>query len=58
MPTYDYQCPKCEAVEEHSHSMSDQPKIKCAGCRTVMKKCLSRPNLGSKSIPTRHLGKL
>lgn len=32
MPTYTYQCKKCEAVQDHFHGMSAKPRIKCPAC--------------------------
>ena len=38
MPTYDYKCPVCDHVQEEFHSMSKNPKIRCAECSSVMEK--------------------
>ncbi len=32
MPTYSYQCTKCQAVQEVYHSMSAEPEIHCVDC--------------------------
>jgi putative FmdB family regulatory protein len=32
MPTYRYECQKCEEVLEVFHGMSDKPKTKCPTC--------------------------
>jgi putative FmdB family regulatory protein len=32
MPTYRYECGRCEAVHEMFQSMSDKPKTKCPDC--------------------------
>lgn len=32
MPTYSYQCQKCETVTDVFHSMSAKPKITCSSC--------------------------
>jgi len=32
MPTYSYQCTKCEAVHEVYHGMSAEPEIRCEDC--------------------------
>ncbi|MBX7255201.1 MAG: zinc ribbon domain-containing protein [Candidatus Hydrogenedentes bacterium] len=32
MPTYTYQCKKCEAVQDVFHSMSESPRVKCDSC--------------------------
>ena len=36
MPTYDYQCIKCEHQEEHFHGMNDYPPILCTKCNHKM----------------------
>lgn len=38
MNRYDYKCPECGIVEEHMHSMKDDPEIKCSNCDTVMER--------------------
>lgn len=40
--TYDYQCKKCNRVEEHQHGMTEKPTIKCQ-CGQVMVKLFSKP---------------
>ncbi len=32
MPTYSYQCQKCETITDVFHSMSATPKISCESC--------------------------
>ena len=32
MPTYSYQCKKCETVRDVFHSMSESPRVKCEAC--------------------------
>ena len=32
MPTYSYQCTKCQAVQEVYHSISAEPEIRCEDC--------------------------
>lgn len=32
MPTYSYQCTKCQAVQEVYHSISAEPEIRCKDC--------------------------
>lgn len=32
MPTYSYECQKCEAVTDVFHSMSATPKVTCGSC--------------------------
>lgn len=38
MPSYDYECTKCEHVQEELHRMSESPKIKCEKCGSKSKK--------------------
>lgn len=40
MPTYDYQCPKCDNLIEQFHGMTQSPRVKCPECGTRMKKLL------------------
>ena len=42
MPTYDYECPKCETVEEITHSIHKNPKLRCQTCQTLLKRLISR----------------
>ena len=32
MPTYDYQCPSCNSVQDAFHTISANPEIKCNKC--------------------------
>ncbi|MCL4693159.1 MAG: zinc ribbon domain-containing protein, partial [Candidatus Hydrogenedentes bacterium] len=32
MPTYSYQCQKCETVRDVFHSMSATPRLTCESC--------------------------
>ena len=32
MPTYSYQCTKCQAVQEVYHSIGAEPEIRCGDC--------------------------
>ena len=41
MPTYDYQCEKCEIREEHIHGISEEPEIKCPECKKKMVRLIS-----------------
>ncbi len=41
MPTYDYGCEKCGKVEEHFHSMKEEPEIKCKKCKKKMERQIS-----------------
>jgi len=43
MPTYDYKCPQCEAIEEQTHSIKEDPVYHCTKCGVEMKKMFS-PN--------------
>lgn len=46
MSTYDYKCTVCNHVEEHVHSMTEQPEYLCSLCSNPMKKViLSTPNI-------------
>jgi putative FmdB family regulatory protein len=36
MARYDYECPRCQRVEEHSHRMKADPDIRCPDCRVAM----------------------
>jgi len=47
MPLYDYECPKCSAIKEVQHSVSEIGKIAvlCDDCKKPMKKMLSLPAL-------------
>lgn len=41
MPIYEYQCPKCEKIEDHMHSMSESPKVACPDCKKTMNRLIS-----------------
>lgn len=41
MPRYDYWCEKCDKIEEHVHSMKEDPDIKCE-CGEPMMRLISR----------------
>lgn len=32
MALYEYRCPDCKEISEHTHSMSDNPNILCKTC--------------------------
>lgn len=38
MPTYDYECTKCEAVQEVFHGMNDAPRVRCTDCGATSRK--------------------
>jgi len=40
MPTYTYQCKKCEAVADHFHGMNAKPRIKCEECGGACKRLI------------------
>lgn len=41
MPTYEYQCVKCEHRFEEFHGISERPKLKCPVCRGRVKRLIS-----------------
>lgn len=41
MPTYDYQCSKCELIEEIQHSIHKDPMFKCPKCKHKMERLIS-----------------
>ncbi|MBP7275001.1 MAG: zinc ribbon domain-containing protein [Kiritimatiellae bacterium] len=41
MPTYEYQCVKCEHRFEEFHGISEQPKLKCPKCRGRVRRLIS-----------------
>ena len=44
MPRYDYQCisEKCQLNAEIAHPITEEPKIECPSCKSVMKRLISR----------------
>ena len=32
MPIYDYVCPKCDNVDEKTHSWKEEPEVTCSKC--------------------------
>lgn len=38
MPTYDYQCPKCNTSREVKHPINNPPMVYCDHCAVVMEK--------------------
>ncbi len=40
MPTYTYQCKKCEARRDVFHSMSVNPRVKCEACGAACKRLM------------------
>ena len=44
MPRYDYECEKCQHVQEEYHSMFDKPDIICGACGcSAMQRLISPP---------------
>lgn len=41
MPTYEYQCVKCQHRFEEFHGMSARPKLKCPVCRGRVERLIS-----------------
>ncbi len=41
MPTYEYQCVKCEHRFEEFHGMSERPKLKCPKCKGRVERLIS-----------------
>jgi len=42
MPTYDYQCTKCDNKIEEFHGMNEYPIIKCHKCNSIMKRMIGK----------------
>jgi putative FmdB family regulatory protein len=40
MPTYTYQCKKCEATVDHFHGINAKPRIKCEECGSGCKRLI------------------
>jgi len=41
MPTYDYECTKCNNIQEEFHGMKDEQEILCNECQSICKKKFS-----------------
>lgn len=41
MPTYDYKCKECGAIQEEFHKMNDSPQVICRACGCKMVKLIS-----------------
>ena len=41
MATYDYQCTKCDTIQEIRHGMTEAPKLLCNQCHTRLKKLIT-----------------
>jgi putative FmdB family regulatory protein len=52
MPTYNYQCEKCENIQEEFHRMSEKPEIICNKCKSKkINKCFSTPQINMNNYP-------
>ena len=40
MPTYGYECPKCQTQEEIFHAMSDKTERVCGKCKGILTKLI------------------
>lgn len=38
---YEYQCTKCDHVQDEIHGMNESPVIKCEKCSEVMERCIT-----------------
>ena len=55
MPNYDYQCSKCQHVQEEFHSMKETPVIVCAKCKSKkMAKLFALPQINMGEFPGSH----
>jgi len=55
--TYEYECKKCDIIEEHVHAMSESPLIKCSKCQEPMSMKISLNTSGfimKGGTPTTH----
>lgn len=45
MPTYEYACqdPACKGIIEVEHRMSEEPKLLCAKCGTLLRRIIAGP---------------
>lgn len=41
MNTYEYECKKCDAIIEVTHSIKQNPRIFCSECGSRMKRLMS-----------------
>lgn len=41
MARYDYKCTKCELVFEVTHSIHDEPEVKCEKCKAISTRQIS-----------------
>lgn len=57
MPTYEYRCPECGTVQDHVHSIKQEPEFHCPACDTRMQKLISHNVAGftiKGGTPTTH----
>ena len=40
MPTYTYQCKKCETIADHFHGIKAKPRVKCEECGGTCKRLI------------------
>lgn len=45
MPTYSYECPKCNKIKDIFHSMKEDPIIKCDNCKVKCNRLFGKGNL-------------
>lgn len=51
MKVYDYECPKCSAVQENV-LVDDEEEVRCVECSEPMVRLMSAPNMLTKIVPT------
>jgi putative FmdB family regulatory protein len=44
MPTYDYQCQKCQNIQEVFHPISENPRVACVKCQSKCKRIVTQVN--------------
>ncbi len=52
MARYDYECKECGAVREISHPMSQEPRIVCERCGSIMCRTIGMPSFRIKGYYT------
>ncbi len=50
MPFYDYECKKCQGVQEEMHSMTEKPRIKCNTCKGTCRKLVGSGIVGRGAV--------
>lgn len=53
MARYDYECPRCQRIEERTHRMKDSPVFTCEDCRVAL---IRLPCLGANVQPAKDSG--